>query len=344
MSATTDIPRNRIVIGDALDQLRRLPNASVDSVITSPPYFRLRDYGADGQIGLEAHVEDWVEQLIAISAEVHRVLVPTGSYWLNLGDTYSSHPSQGAQRKSLLMAPERLALRLRESGWIIRNKIVWAKPNPVPSSIPDRLNCTYEVIYVLTKQPTYFFDLDAIRQPHRSASSVREEKPKATDREKWRGPNGMAATGLQTLKAQGRVGHPLGKNPGDVWTIAPGGYRGAHHAIFPLALAERMVAAGCPEARCTRCRLPWKRRLIRALGGTATRGALAPTCNCKTANEPGLVFDPFIGSGTTAVAAGNLGRDWLGIELNPQFAAVAHGRIATIRPSAPNASPERTAA
>jgi DNA modification methylase len=340
------LPRNRIVLGNALDRLRKLPDASVDCVVTSPPYFRLRDYDADGQIGLERHVDQWVEQLAAISEQVCRVLVPTGTCWLNLGDTYSSHPSQGAERKSLLMAPERLALRLQQSGWIIRSKVIWAKPNPVPSSIPDRLNCTYEVIYVLATQPKYFFDLDAIRQPHRSVTTPeRPAKDSGAPRETWRGPNGMAATGLHALKAQGRVGHPLGKNPGDVWTITPGGFRGAHHAIFPLTLAERMIAAGCPEARCTRCRLPWKRRVIRALGGTATRAALAPTCKCKRASEPGLVLDPFMGSGTTALAAETLGRDWLGIELNPHFAAAARDRIASAHQNeAPAQSPEKTAA
>jgi site-specific DNA-methyltransferase (adenine-specific) len=346
MSAPITVPRNRIIIGNAMTRLHALPDASIDCVITSPPYFRLRDYDADGQIGLERHVDQWVEQLVTISEQVRRVLVPTGTFWLNLGDTYSSHPNQGAERKSLLMAPERLALRLQESGWVIRNKIVWAKPNPVPSSIPDRLNCTYEVIYVLATQPKYFFDLDAIRQPHRSlATSERAATEPNATREQWRGPNGMAATGLRALKAQGRVGHPFGKNPGDVWTITPGGYRGAHHAIFPLALAERMIAAGCPESRCTRCRLPWKRRVIRALGGTATRAALAPTCRCKRASEPGLVLDPFMGSGTTALAAENLGRDWLGIELNPDFANAARDRIASAHQhEAPTPSPERTAA
>ncbi|WP_040519444.1 site-specific DNA-methyltransferase [Gordonia aichiensis] len=336
--------RNKIVVGDALIQLRELPDASIDCVVTSPPYFRLRDYDAAGQIGLEPHVDDWVNELVAISGEVRRVLVPTGTFWLNLGDTYSGHPSHGAARKSLLMAPERLALRLQENGWIIRNKIVWAKPNPVPTSVRDRLNCTYEVIYVLAKQPRYYFDLDTIRQPLRSAASTQKRSPgkTAAQRESWRGPNGMAATGLDVLKAQGRNGHPLGKNPGDVWTITPGGYRGAHHAIFPLRLAERMIAAGCPEARCTSCRSPWRRSVIRALGGTATRAALAPTCDCQADTEPGIVLDPFMGSGTTAIAAETLSRDWMGIEINPAFAATAEQRIADARER--QAPPERSAA
>lgn len=347
MSARTTLPRNQIIVGDALKRLSALPNASVDCVVTSPPYFSLRHYGADGQLGLERHVDQWVDQLSAISEQVARVLVPTGTFWLNLGDTYSSHPSQGAQRKNMLLAPERLALRLQRDGWIIRNKIVWAKPNPVPSSIPDRLNCTYEVIYVLARQPRYFFDLDAIRIPHRSAStSTSIPRRTAATHDAWRGPNSMPATGLRSLKAQGQVGHPLGKNPGDVWTIAPGGYRSAHHAIYPLILAERMIAAGCPEARCTRCRTPWKRNVIRTLGGTATRATLAPSCRCKSAREPGIVLDPFMGSGTTAVAAEKLGRDWLGIELNPEFAAAARQRVRQSRPvpSTPTPTPERAAA
>lgn len=243
------------------------------------------------------------------------------------------------------MAPERLALQLQANGWIIRNKIVWAKPNPVPTSVPDRLNCTYEVIYVLAKQPRYFFDLNAIRVPHRSAPSTTGKASKQpASRETWRGPNGMAATGLAALKARGQAGHPLGKNPGDVWTITPGGYRSAHHAIFPLALAERMIAAGCPEARCTRCRLPWQRRLIRPLGRVSTRAALAPTCACGQPGEPGVVLDPFMGSGTTAVAAEKLGRHWMGIELNPEFADVARTRIAAARSDPPTSVPERAAA
>ncbi|SHT79929.1 DNA modification methylase [Mycobacteroides abscessus subsp. abscessus] len=345
MSVPITVPRNRIIVGDALDRLRRLPDDSIDCVATSPPYFRLRDYSSDGQLGLEQHVDEWVDQLAAISEQVRRVLVPTGTFWLNLGDTYSGHVRQGAARKGLLLAPERLLLRLQAAGWTVRNKVVWSKPNPMPISVTDRLACSYEVIYVLAKRPTYFFDLDAIRVPHRSSATARtRSQQKRSDRASWLGPNGLGDNGLAAMKARGLVGHPLGKNPGDVWTIATGGYRSAHHAIFPLALAERMIAAGCPETRCISCRLPWKRRVLRALGGTATRSALAPTCGCKTGSEPGLVCDPFIGSGTSAVAAEKLGRDWLGIELNPEFATIAQKRVAAARPDTPTTSAERAAA
>lgn len=335
-------PRGEILVGDALEQLHRLPDSSVDSVVTSPPYFRLRNYNAENQLGMEQHVDQWVDQLASVSEQVSRVLVPTGTFWLNLGDTYATHPRQGANRKSLLLGPERLLLRLQSSGWVIRNKLVWAKPNPMPISVTDRLAASYEFVYVLAKQPLYFFDLDAIRVPHKSTVTAHTRpQTRQSTRADWLGPNGLGDKGLAAIKAEGRVGHPLGKNPGDVWTIATGGYRSAHHAIFPLTLAERMIAAGCPEARCVRCRLPWKRRLIRALGGTATRAALAPTCECKAASEPGLVLDPFMGSGTSAVAAEKLGRDWLGIELSSDFATAARDRIANARNSGTS---ERTVA
>lgn len=348
---TTTIARRELLVGDALIRLREIPSGSVDLVVTSPPYFRLRNYGVEGQLGLEPHVDLWVDRLLAVSAEIQRVLVPKGTFWLNLGDTYATHTSEGANRKSLLMAPERLALSLLRNGWIIRNKLVWAKTNPMPSNARDRLSCTYELIYVLAKQQQYFFDLDAVRQPHRSAPGkpgpIKRHEPGS-----WRGPNGDTAKGLDALKAEGRIGHPLGKNPGDVWPLASSNFRGAHHATFPLQLARRVIQAGCPEARCSRCRLPWQRRVIRAVGKTALRTALAPTCVCSAASEPGLVLDPFIGSGTTAVAAEDHGRDWLGIELSARFAAMAKQRIAdartyrdtTKRPAAPNTRTDEKAA
>ncbi len=325
--------RNQVLIGDALTELRRLPEASVDMVLTSPPYFRLRDYQIDGQLGMENHVDHWVSGLRAVGRQAQRVLVPSGSLWLNVADTYSTHASQGAGRKGLLLGPERLALALLSDGWVLRNKIVWQKPNPMPSSVRDRLTCSWEALYVFAKQPTYFFDLDAIRVPHTTGHRGRldpnHQRPRI--REVWRGPNGDDASGLDLMKARGIIGHPLGKNPGDVWRIASSGYRGAHHATFPTTLAERAVLAGCPEARCKLCRLPWRRKTIRAIGGTALRGALGPSCGCDATSEPGLVLDPFFGAGTTAVAAEQVHRDWLGIELNPGFADLARRRIQDAR-------------
>ncbi|GAA2393557.1 DNA-methyltransferase [Gordonia cholesterolivorans] len=143
------LPRNQILVGDALDRVRELPDASVDCVVTSPPYFRLRNYDHDNQLGLEAHVDEWVSGLRALLTEVRRVLVPTGTIWLNLGDSYSTKPAEGAGRKSLLLGPERLALQLIKDGWLVRNKIVWAKTNTIPTSVADRLATKHEFIYVL---------------------------------------------------------------------------------------------------------------------------------------------------------------------------------------------------
>lgn len=286
---------SRIVVGDAASELARLPDADIDMVLTSPPYFRLRDYQVAGQLGLEPHVEHWVDGLDAVTAQLRRILKPTGTLWLNLGDSYSTHARQGAPRKSLLLGPERVAQRLVGQGWTLRNKIVWAKANPMPSSVRDRLSATHEYLYVFAVQPRYHFDLDAIRIPHTSHMAPRTTKAgRDRQREAWRGPNGDDASGLTKLHARGIVGHRLGKNPGDLWRIASSGYRGAHHATFPLELARRAILAGCPAG--------------------------------------GVVLDPFMGAGTTAVAAEQLGQDWLGIELNPEFAALAEQRIRDARP------------
>lgn len=328
----TATPRSTILIGDAATRLAELEDASIDCVITSPPYFRLRDYQHTGQLGLEATVEAWVEGLRPVLRQLSRVLVPTGTVWLNLGDTYSTHHKQGASAKSLLLGPERLALALIEDGWTVRNKIVWAKTNPIPSSVPDRLATTHEAIYLLTRQKRYFFDLDAIRQPPKTAPSRPPRQPSRPGRggagvpKQWRGPNADSDTGLLKMKRRGLTSHPLGKNPGDVWPMATSRYRGQHFATYPEQLVERMLLAGVPEQRCRTCRAPHHRPL-RRLGATALRLALRPTCDCHSDSEPGIVLDPFIGSGTTGVVAKQHSRDWLGIELHPDFATWAEQRI-----------------
>jgi site-specific DNA-methyltransferase (adenine-specific) len=331
-------PRNTVLVGDALQELAAVPPTSVDMVLTSPPYFRLRDYQVDGQIGLEAEVEEWVTALRGVAGQIGRVLTPTGSFWLNVADTYSTNPRQGAARKSLLLGPERLALALLADGWLLRNKVVWAKANPMPVSATDRLSCTWEALYVFVRTSHYFFDLDAIRAPHQTQpTKPRRVKLPSKAPAAWRGPNTDDAQGLSRMHAAGRVGHPLGKNPGDVWRLAASNYRGAHHATFPVALAERAIRAGCPEARCSVCRQPWRRALHRTtvagLGEVATRGALQAAYTCGAPPEPGLVLDPFFGAGSTSVAAKQLGRDWLGIELNPEFAALAEQRITEAPPA-----------
>jgi len=328
----------QILVGDALDRLRELPAASVDTVVTSPPYFRLRNYGVEGQIGAEETVDGWVIALVSVLDEVARVLKPEGALWLNLGDTYSRRPDHGAAPKGLVLAPERLLLALNQRGWSCRNKVIWAKPNPMPASVKDRLSATWEPLYLLTRSKAYFFDLDAIRVDGRS-SRLKPTKVGAhtkhgatgPERPSWAGPNAGNNSGLSAMKARGQSTHPLGKNPGDVWQIATAAYRGAHFATFPEALVERPLRATCPERVCTTCGTAWRRApYIEALGKVAVAGALRKSCGCGSRDwHPGTVLDPFLGAGTVAVVASRLGRRWIGIELNPAYARIAEDRIAT---------------
>lgn len=325
-------PVNRVLVGDALATLRTLPAASVDTVVTSPPYYAVRDYLVEGQLGLEANVDGWVQRLVEVADELARVLKPTGSCWLNVGDSYSRARRYGAPAKSLLLGPERLVLALAARGWLVRNRVSWSKPNPMPSSVTDRLASAWEPLYLLVRSPRYHFDLDAVRVPHRSRRRPSPGTTVPTTRAPWAGPLAGDQSGLARLRADGLVGHPLGKNPGDSWSIATSNFRGGHHASYPEALVERPLRATCPERLCTACGQPWRRaKVTRALGHLAVLGELAPGCTCAGGWQPGLVLDPFLGSGTTAVVAERLGRRWLGVELSPKFAALATRRVEAAR-------------
>jgi site-specific DNA-methyltransferase (adenine-specific) len=307
------VPRNTILVGDARDRLVRLPESSIDCVVTSPPYYRLRDFGAgDRQIGLERTVEAWVESLREVFQGIARVLKPTGAAWLNLGDSYSRSLGEGAPNKGLLLAPERLLLALAADGWIVRNKVVWAKTNPMPSGVTDRLEATYDVVYLLVRSARYFFDPDAIR----SSTTT----------------GGVAA---------------LGKGPGDVWPIPVANFRGPHFATFPPKLVKTPLLATCPAKLCVACGTPWKTQTtIQKLGKIVrfktdhmvrrhpvrydvirTNPRLLPQCGCDAETRPGIVLDPFFGTGTVGVVADGLERDWLGIEVNPTYAALARTRL-----------------
>jgi site-specific DNA-methyltransferase (adenine-specific) len=333
----------RVLLGDALERLQELPSGSVDTVVTSPPYFLLRNYGVDGQLGAEDTVETWVAGLRSVMGEVARVLKEDGSVWLNLGDTYSRHAKHGALPKSLLLGPERLLLGLIEDGWVVRNKLVWAKPNPMPASVRDRLSCTWEPIYLLVRSRNYFFDLDAVRvapsegttRKKQAGKRGRPAKYETEDggRPSWSGPLAGDNAGLSAMKRAGRSSHPLGKNPGDVWRLPTAAYHGAHFATFPEGLVERPLLAGCPERTCLSCGTAWRRPpLVQKLGSLAVRSVVRKSCGCGSrAWQPGLVLDPFMGAGTVGVVAERLGRRWLGIELNEEFVTLAEARIADAR-------------
>ncbi len=266
--------------------------------------------------------------LRGVCREVARVLVPTGSMWLNLGDSFSTHPKYGAPVKGLLLAPERLLLALAQDGWLVRTKVIWAKTNPMPSSVTDRLTLTYEVIYLLVRQRSYFFDLDAIREPHRSSATKRARVPQQQPAV-WAGPLAASRGGLRRARTSALPGHPLGKNPGDVWPMATAGYRGAHFAVFPPELVRRPILATCPAVVCTAC----------GQGQKVSTGTLP--CDCHAPARRGIVLDPFLGSGTTALVAQELGRDWLGIELNLAYVRLAKERLGLEQT---RGAPEATAA
>ncbi len=310
------VPRNQIMLGDVRQQLDLVPDDSVDTVITSPPYFALRNYGQTGQLGQEATVEEWVANLADVLDDLTRVLKPSGTVWLNVADRYSRATRMGAVNKSLVGGPERLMLELMSRGWIVRNRVVWAKPNPLPDSVKDRLATSHEVLFLLSRSPTYFFDLDAIRIPHVT-------RPRPTRQQ--RAPEQLRSARI------GRSHHPNGKNPGDVWTIATSRYNGAHFATFPEELVRRPVLATVPERICRTCGQPW---LTRTIGAVAVDGLipnpkrrLSQGCGCQSSWRPGLVLDPFMGAGTVGVVAQANKRDWLGIELNPIYKQLALQRI-----------------
>jgi site-specific DNA-methyltransferase (adenine-specific) len=332
------LPRNKVLVGDTRQLLQTLPADSVDCIITSPPYFGLRDYGHQAQLGLESDVTAWVTNLRDVCHQLARVLKPTGTLWLNVGDGYSAHPREGTKTKGLLLGPQRLAIALSEDGWIVRNQVIWHKPNGMPHSVGDRLSNCYETVFLLAKSQRYFFDLDAIRTASRSSNhtpTVRAAGYPPTHALPSRGHMNRNS-GLGEQRA-----HPLGKNPGDVWSVATAGYRGGHFATFPIRLIERPLLAGCPERVCTACGQPWGRRPHEPSQALPRLGEVVPSCRCDADPAPGVVLDPFFGSGTIALAAERHGRDWIGVELNPDYAALAEERLASWRIKEAKSPPKR---
>ena len=321
-------PRNQVLIGNAIDLINCLKESSIDTVITSPPYFSLRDYGHIDQIGSETRVEDWINKLLLVIDGIARVLKPTGSLWLNIGDTYSRSIQKGAKPKSLLLGPERLGVELIKRGWIIRNKVIWAKTNPMPQSVKDRLSNSHEIIYFATRSNKYFFDLDLIREPHLTTRPPKKQKRSVSyKKHSLRSNLDIRHSGLKNMKMNGIIGHELGKNPGDVWQIATSNYSGAHFATFPESLITKPLLSTCPAKVCFTCGSPWIRAKHVNGQNTLTPNSLHATCNCKSETIPGIVLDPFMGAGTVAKAAEDLHRDWLGIELNPKYVSLINMRI-----------------
>ena len=251
-----------IVNGDSLAVLGGMGDGSVDMCLTSPPYWGLRDYGVEGQLGLESSPDLYIERMTEVFHEVKRALKDAGTLWLNIGDTYSANRTYQVKQtrcpdessmgmvapdnvppKCLCMIPERLAWSLIEDGWILRNKIVWYKPNGMPSSVRDRFSNKYEFIYLFAKQQKYYFDLDAVREPHQQEWGSRD-RTNMKNRQ-------IVDYGKSALTNESQ--NPLGKNPGDVFQIPTQPFPEAHFAVFPEKLCEKPIKAGCPLEVCRKC-------------------------------------------------------------------------------------------
>lgn len=314
---------HRILVGDCIEMMRTLPDQSVHTCITSPPYFGLRDYGVDGQIGLEASPREFIENLVAVFQEVRRVLRDDGTLWVNIGDSYAgswgaqgrpqgkgqmsgrrvtsarqinAHPvfqsgtgvrgsEMGMKPKDLMGITWRLAFALQDDGWYLRQDIIWHKPNPMPESVRDRCTKAHEYVFLLSKSKQYYFDQASI----------------AEDAIEPRGPGNVSPVGAlpgerptENSNIRGSL-HKIGarptRNKRSVWSVATHSFKGAHFATFPPDLIRPCVLAGAPRG--------------------------------------GLVLDPFGGAGTTALVAMQEGRQSVICELNPEYAALARQRIDT---------------
>jgi DNA modification methylase len=320
-----------ILTGDCRDVLKTLPDGSVHCVVTSPPYFGLRDYGVDGQMGLEPTPSEYVSSMVEVFREVRRVLRDDGTLWLNLGDSYANdakwggstggkhakgnHGNTGIGRgkkttglksKDLIGIPWRMAFALQADSWYLRQDIIWSKPNPMPESVTDRCTKTHEYMFLLSKSERYYYDAEAIAEPVAASSIARFAQDIGSQRGSDRVPgktNGpMKAVGRRNVKpgaimaadpvkGESTFGFGELRNKRSVWTVATQPFKEAHFATFPPALIEPCILAGSPAG--------------------------------------GVVLDPFGGAGTTGLVADRHGRNAILIELNPAYVEIARKRISS---------------
>ncbi len=310
--------RNALLVGDCLDGLRALPDGCVQACVTSPPYYGLRDYGNAAQIGQESSPRAFVDALVAVFAEVRRVLRPDGTLWMNLGDSYAATTKgssgkgekqrtnagtlladrrwkgpDGLKPKDLMGIPWRVAFALQDAGWWLRSDIVWSKPNPMPESVTDRPTRAHEYLFLLTKRERYFYDAAAIREPVAASTSrdarIGTERPRDND---GAAVDFGAGTSASRRNATNAIGNKVDRNARSVWSIGSEPFDGAHFATMPPELARRCILAG------------------------SRRGD--------------VVLDPFAGAGTTALVAVGNGRRAIGCELNPEYARIALDRVAAV--------------
>ncbi len=296
-----------------------LADCSMNCVVTSPPYWRQRDYGYPAQLGQEETLKEYIDALVSVFAEVHRVLRNDGTLWLNMGDCYASggrtrtlenstakstiagkptgqqqmlnvatRMGNGVARKNLMGLPWRVAFALQDVGWNLRSDVIWFKTNPMPSNVKDRPTCAHEYIFLFSRRPSYYYDHQSMQEP---ATSTEARYWSDNGRDKQRGHSRQHA-GFNRSYAEkiAREGVPKTRNVRDVWPMAVARFEDSHYATFPPELARRCILAGCPEG--------------------------------------GIVFDPFAGSGTSIMAAQDLGRRGVGLELGAKYLPMAHRRTA----------------
>ena len=300
---------NKVLCGDCLDVLLAMPDETVNCCITSPPYWGLRDYGVDGQLGLEKTPEQYVSRMVDVFREVRRVLKDDGTLWINLGDSYSGSCQTGGTNsisgtgksqphvihtretnlkpKDLVGIPWMVAFALRSDGWYLRQDIIWAKPNPMPESVTDRCTKAHEYIFLLSKQAKYYYDAEAISEPLQESSITRNQT--GWDGNEDRGYVGGPQNHMSKYLGSDVAKSATHRNRRSVWTVTTKPFREAHFATFPPDLIEPCALAGCPEG--------------------------------------GIILDPFMGAGTTAVVAKTNHRNFIGIELNPAYIGMANQRI-----------------
>jgi len=361
-----------------------LADKSVQCVVTSPPYYGLRDYGTDGQLGLEPTPDAYIANLVEVFREVWRVLRDDGTVWLNLGDSYASmksrynqkaqnlnggkaqdnefqgnktdlyhHKELGLKDKDLIGIPWMVAFALRADGWYLRQDIIWHKPNPMPESVKDRCTKSHEYIFLLSKSAKYYYDNEAVKEPISENSHYGGTYRNICQADIVREQMGnYSKTGI-TLGATINMPVDGKRNKRDVWTVPTKPYKGAHYATFPPDLIKPMILAGCPQFVCVKCGAPYERVVERVVGyskecpktqeahearggigkpvgtvgksgggrvdGYSTTLGFQPTCNCNAGTTSGIVFDPFVGSGTTVATAVKLGRRGVGLDLSMKY-------------------------
>jgi DNA modification methylase len=362
----------QLLCGDALEVLKTLPSESVHCIVTSPPYWGLRNYGVDGQLGAEITPEEYVGKLVVIFREARRVLRKDGTLWLNIGDTsaakrkYQVNDSKwgdvgnhkgmmipkDCKAKDLIGIPWMVAFALRADGWYLRSEIIWGKPNVMPESVKDRPSRSHEKIFLFAKSPKYYYDRTAILEPLKC--------PKAADGSRIFGGKNKHGASLNHARTTGRAyaSTPAGRNKRDIWLVNTRPFKGAHFATFNPELITPCVLSGTSEKGvCPKCGAPWK-RVIEKTGewrsqhdrkqkhdGTIYRanpgGGLSgpnttredhfigwcPSCQCGCEPVPAVVLDPFNGAATTGLVAQKYGRNYIGIDLNPDYIEMSRKRL-----------------